>query len=44
MQDNLNIWMGVDLFNGKQTKLFGQFKNEDRLTIGLSGSIELQGL
>jgi hypothetical protein len=44
MQDNLNIWMGVDVFSVKQTGLFGQFRNEDRLTICLSGSFELQGV
>lgn len=34
MQDNIELWLGVDLFGGEQHSLFGQFKDADRLVAG----------
>lgn len=34
-QDNIKVWMGMDIFYGNQTGLFGQFSNNDRLVVGV---------
>ena len=34
MRDNIKVWIGADIFSGNQAGLFGQFNNEDRITIG----------
>lgn len=38
-QDNINVWMGVDIFYGNQTGLFGQFARNDRLVVGVEWGI-----
>ena len=34
LEDNIKVWLGVDLFAGNQQSLFGQFNDSDRLVIG----------
>jgi len=34
LEDNIELWLGVDLFSGNQQSLFGQFNDTDRLVIG----------
>lgn len=33
--DNIKVWMGMDIFYGNQTGLFGQFAKNDRLVVGV---------
>ena len=35
LRDDVNVWIGVDLFYGPPDSLFGQFSNNDRLVAGL---------
>ncbi len=35
IESNLNIWLGADLFYGSREGLYGQFRDNDRLLIGL---------
>lgn len=34
VRSNLEVWLGADIFGGNSLGLFGQFKEEDRLTFG----------
>lgn len=34
LEDNIELWLGVDLFGGNQQSLFGQFNDTDRLVLG----------
>jgi hypothetical protein len=34
LEDNIELWLGVDLFGGDQQSLFGQFNDTDRLVLG----------
>lgn len=34
IQDNLEIWLGIDVFYGKREGLFGQFDDNDRVLLG----------
>ncbi len=34
LEDNIELWLGVDLFGGDQQSLFGQFNDADRLVLG----------
>jgi len=34
LEDNIELWFGVDLFGGDQQSLFGQFNDTDRLVVG----------
>ena len=38
-QDNVKVWVGMDIFYGDQTGLFGQFARNDRLVIGIEWGI-----
>jgi hypothetical protein len=33
--DNLNVWLGADIFYGTAIGTFGQFRKEDRIVLGL---------
>lgn len=35
MQDNLEVWVGLDLFYGNRNGLYGQFDDNDRLLVGV---------
>ncbi|HFD81664.1 MAG TPA: hypothetical protein ENK05_14925 [Gammaproteobacteria bacterium] len=35
LEDNLELWAGLDLFYGSRTGLFGEFDNNDRLLVGV---------
>jgi len=34
LQDNIQLWFGVDLFTGNKQSLFGQFNKTDRVVLG----------
>jgi len=34
LEDNIELWIGVDIFGGNQQGLFGQFNDTDRLVLG----------
>jgi len=34
LEDNIELWLGVDLFGGDQQSLFGQFNDTDRFVLG----------
>jgi len=34
LEDNIELWLGVDLFSGNQQSFFGQFNDTDRLILG----------
>ena len=34
-QDDVNVWLGLDLFYGDEQGLFGQFDQKDRLIMGV---------
>jgi hypothetical protein len=34
LESNINVWVGSDIFYGKKEGLFGQFNNQDRITMG----------
>ena len=35
LEDNLEVWTGLDIFYGNRSGLFGQFDDNDRLSIGV---------
>jgi hypothetical protein len=35
LTSNVNLWVGTDIFYGNITGLFGQFKNTNRITLGI---------
>lgn len=37
--DNIKVWVGMDIFYGNQTGLFGQFARNDRLVVGVGDVI-----
>ena len=34
-QDNVKTWVGADIFYGDRDGLFGQFRENDRIVIGV---------
>jgi hypothetical protein len=34
-RDNLNVWVGVDVFYGEDDEVFGQFDDTDRVLVGM---------
>lgn len=35
LESNLNVWLGADIFYGSEQGLYGQFKDNDRVLIGI---------
>lgn len=35
LQDNVEVWVGLDLFYGDREGLFGQFRDKDRVLVGV---------